>query len=60
MIGYVDPGSFGLISQLGYILLFSVLSVFLFFWRVAKNVLSRVTHLMAEGVVRLRNAVRRG
>ena len=41
-MGYVDPGIFGLISQIGYLLLFTVVSGIMFFFQPLKNLFSRL------------------
>jgi hypothetical protein len=41
-MGYIDPGLFGIISQIGYVVLFGLVSGLLFFFRPLKNVFSRV------------------
>jgi hypothetical protein len=41
-MGYLDPGIFGMISQIGYVLLFALVSVFMFFFQPIKNAVSRV------------------
>jgi len=40
-MGYIDPGAFGLVSQMGYFLIFTVASVFLFVWRPVKDMLGK-------------------
>jgi hypothetical protein len=37
MLGYIDPNFFGVISQIGFIIFFSVLSGFLFFFKTIKR-----------------------
>lgn len=32
-MGYIDPGTFGIVSQIGYLILFIFASVFLFFMK---------------------------
>ena len=41
-MGYVDPGIFGMISQIGYLLVFAVVSGFMFFFQPLKNLFGRV------------------
>jgi uncharacterized iron-regulated membrane protein len=41
-MGYVDPGAFGLISQIGYILLFAIVSGFMFFFNRLKSMVKRL------------------
>ena len=41
-MGYLDPGIFGMISQIGYLLLFAVVSGFMFFFQPLKNLFNRV------------------
>jgi hypothetical protein len=41
-MGYLDPGIFGMISQIGYVLLFAVVSGFMFFFQPLKNLYNRV------------------
>jgi len=36
-MGYVDPGAFGILSQIGYVVLFSVGSVLMFFFEPIKK-----------------------
>ena len=40
-MGYIDPGAFGLISQIGYLLLFAVVSGFMFFFKPIKNLFTK-------------------
>ena len=40
-MGYIDPGAFGLIAQIGYVLLFAVVSGFMFFFKPIKNQLKK-------------------
>ncbi len=40
-MGYIDPGAFGLIAQIGYVLLFAVVSGFMFFFKPIKNLLKK-------------------
>lgn len=42
-MGYLDPGIFGMISQIGYVLLFAVVSGFMFFFQPLKNMFARMT-----------------
>jgi hypothetical protein len=42
-MGYLDPGIFGMISQIGYVLLFAVVSGFMFFFQPIKNLFDRMT-----------------
>jgi hypothetical protein len=39
---YIDPGTFGLIAQIGYMLLFGALSALLFFFRPIKALFYRI------------------
>jgi len=41
-MGYLDPGIFGMISQIGYVLLFAVVSGFMFLFQPLKNLFGRV------------------
>ncbi len=41
-MGYVDPGAFGLISQIVYILLFAIVSAFMFFFNPLKKFVRRL------------------
>jgi hypothetical protein len=41
-MGYLDPGIFGMISQIGYVLLFAVVSAFMFLFQPLKNLFGRV------------------
>ena len=41
-MGYIDPGIFGMITQIGYVLLFAVVSAFMFFFQPIKNVFDRI------------------
>ena len=41
-MGYLDPGIFGMISQIGYVLLFAVVSGFMFFFQPIKNLYTRI------------------
>ena len=41
-MGYIDPGAFGLISQIGYILLFAIVSGFMFFFKPIKTWLNKL------------------
>ena len=40
---YIDPGSFGVIAQVGYVALFGALSALLFFFRPIKALFYRLT-----------------
>ena len=41
-MGYLDPGIFGMISQVGYVLLFAAVSALTFFFQPLKNLFNRV------------------
>ncbi len=41
-MGYLDPGIFGMISQIGYVLLFAVVSAFMFLFQPLKNLYGRM------------------
>ena len=41
-MGYIDPGIFGMISQIGYLLFFAVVSGFMFFFQPLKNLYGRI------------------
>lgn len=41
-MGYLDPGIFGMISQIGYVLLFAVVSGFMFFFQPLKHMFARM------------------
>lgn len=41
-MGYVDPGLLGIISQIGFVLLFAEVSAFMFFLDPLKKVLCRL------------------
>ncbi len=41
-MGYLDPGIFGMISQIGYVLLFAVVSGFMFLFQPLKNLFGRM------------------
>ena len=41
-MGYIDPGAFGLISQIGYIVLFAVVSGFMFFFNPLKKLARKI------------------
>lgn len=53
MNGYIDPGSFGLISQVGYLILFSFLSIVLFFWHAAKSGVASIRRTLANAFGRV-------
>ncbi len=40
-MGYIDPGAFGLISQIGFILLFAIVSAFMFFFNPLKQLVGK-------------------
>lgn len=42
IMGYIDPGMFGMISQIGYMILFAVVSSFMFFFQPLKDLINRV------------------
>lgn len=48
MLGYVDPNVFGVISQIGFVILFSVLSGFLFFFKAIKRFFIKVFGSIAK------------
>ncbi len=41
-MGYVDPNAFGLVSQIGFLILFAGVSGFLFFFSGLKKIFARV------------------
>ncbi len=41
-MGYIDPGIFGMISQIGYLLVFAVVSGFMFFFQPLKNLYGKI------------------
>jgi hypothetical protein len=41
-MGYIDPGLFGIISQIGFLILFVTGSVFLFFFKPLKRAIKRI------------------
>lgn len=41
-MGYIDPGALGMVAQIGSIVLFTVVSAFLFLSRPLKNACSRL------------------
>ena len=41
-MGYIDPGAFGLISQIGYVILFALATGFMFFFNPIKRGLKRL------------------
>ena len=41
-MGYLDPGILGMITQVGYLLLFAFVSAFMFFFQPLKNLFNRV------------------
>ncbi len=43
-MGYIDPGAFGLIAQIGYLALFAVVSGLAFFFKPIKRWVKRVFH----------------
>jgi len=43
-MGYIDPGAFGLISQIGYVILFALVTGFMFFFNPIKRGMSRLLH----------------
>jgi hypothetical protein len=43
-MGYIDPGIFGMISQIGYVLFFSLVSALLILWRPIKRAFVRLKH----------------
>jgi len=43
-MGYIDPGAFGLVTQIGYIVLFALVSAFMFFFGPIKRAVRRVFH----------------
>ena len=40
-MGYIDPGAFGIISQIGYVVLFALVTGFMFFFNPIKRGVSR-------------------
>jgi len=51
-MGYIDPGSFGLVSQIGYILLFVLVSGFMLFFKPIKQLFNRLTGRKQSGATR--------
>ncbi len=41
-MGYLDPGIFGMIAQLGYVLLFGLVSALMFFFQPLKNLANKL------------------
>ena len=41
-MGYLDPGIFGMIAQLGYVLLFGLVSAVMFFFQPLKDLANRL------------------
>lgn len=46
-MGYIDPGALGIIAQIGYVLLFTVVSAFLFLSRPIRKAVNRLFHRSA-------------
>jgi hypothetical protein len=41
-MGYIDPGTFGIVSQIGYLILFVFASVFLFFMKPLRRAVDKL------------------
>ena len=46
-MGYIDPAAFGVISQVGYLILFALVTGFMFLFNSIKRGLSRLFHRTA-------------
>jgi hypothetical protein len=51
-MGYINPAAFGLISQIGYLLLFAIVSSFLFFFKPLKRMFGRLFKRQPPSVTR--------
>jgi hypothetical protein len=51
-MGYLDPGIFGMISQIGYVLLFALVSGFMFFFQPIKNVLNVFNRMLGRSTAK--------
>ncbi len=49
-MGYIDPGIFGMITQIGYVLLFGLVSGLVFFFQPVKNLYNRLFKREQAGV----------